>query len=88
MDWLATNTNTIGALGGLIATILGAWSLYTKTKKAIKHAIIDAVDDRFGTKQDMKRIEDQLESLSFAVQAMTYQTTRILDQLEGKQRAK
>lgn len=82
-------------VGAVASAALAVWSLWTKAKKSIKHAIIDAVDDKFASRQDIKRVEghlgrleEHMEATSFAVQTMTYQTSRILDQLESKSRAK
>lgn len=85
--FLEHGTQLGGAIGGLAGAILTLWTLVTKIKKSIRLAIIDAVDDKFGSKQDMQRIEEHMENLAYAVQAMTYETSRILDHFEGKKSA-
>jgi hypothetical protein len=84
MDWLVSNSSVVTALGGLVTLLLGLWALGVKIKKALKHAVIDAVDDRFATRRQVQRLEEQIDGLALSVQTMTYQTGRILSFIEGE----
>jgi len=50
-------------VAGALAAVSTAWTLYVRTKKALRRAIIEAVDERFASKHDIQRLEAKLDDM-------------------------